>query len=92
MRAVADVEPVAPDRHVGRLDDLFDLFLQTIVHEIGPGVGLRQFQRALLGADYRPVDAKMRALRKIKTQLNKLARACENRETTAACPILEALR
>ncbi len=38
------------------------------------------------------VDAKMRALRKIKTQLQKLARACENRETTAECPILEALR
>ena len=38
------------------------------------------------------VDAKMRALRRIKTQLNKLARACENRETTAECPILEALR
>ena len=38
------------------------------------------------------VDAKMRVLRKIKTQLQKLARACENRETTAECPILEALR
>ena len=38
------------------------------------------------------VDAKMHALRKIKTQLQKLARACENREATAECPILEALR
>ncbi len=38
------------------------------------------------------VDAKIRALRKIKTQLRKLANACDEREATADCPILEALR
>jgi MerR family mercuric resistance operon transcriptional regulator len=38
------------------------------------------------------VDAKIRALSKIKTQLQKLARACDQREATADCPILEALK
>lgn len=38
------------------------------------------------------VDAKIRTLRRIKTQLQKLARACEKRQATAECPILEALQ
>lgn len=38
------------------------------------------------------VDAKVDALRKIKKQLHKLAKACDEREATADCPILEALK
>lgn len=38
------------------------------------------------------VDAKIQGLRKIKTQLHKLAKACDMREATAGCPILEALK
>ena len=38
------------------------------------------------------VDAKIQGLRKIKTQLQKLAKACDMREATADCPILEALK
>jgi MerR family mercuric resistance operon transcriptional regulator len=38
------------------------------------------------------VEAKIDALRRIKKQLHKLARACDQREDTAACPILEALK
>ena len=38
------------------------------------------------------VDTKIRSLRRIKTQLHKLAKACDKREATADCPILEALK
>lgn len=38
------------------------------------------------------VDAKIRTLRKIRTQLRKLANACNEREATADCPVLDALR
>jgi Hg(II)-responsive transcriptional regulator len=38
------------------------------------------------------VDARIRALRKIKKQLHKLAEACDAREATADCPILDAMK
>ena len=38
------------------------------------------------------VDGKIEALRRIKVQLRKLANACNAREASAECPILEALR
>jgi MerR family mercuric resistance operon transcriptional regulator len=37
------------------------------------------------------VDEKIRALRRIRSQLQKLANACNERDATADCPILEAL-
>ena len=38
------------------------------------------------------VEAKVDALQKIKKQLHKLAKSCDARESTADCPILEALQ
>jgi Hg(II)-responsive transcriptional regulator len=37
------------------------------------------------------VDGRIRSLRKIKTQLQKLATACDQRAGSSDCPILEAL-
>jgi MerR family mercuric resistance operon transcriptional regulator len=37
------------------------------------------------------IDERIRRLRRIRTTLKKLADACQNRETSAECPILEAL-
>lgn len=42
-------------------------------------------------AKLRSVDAKLRELRRLRSVLGRLVRACEDREETSACPVLAML-